>query len=105
MHGSRSRASPTSEGGLLRMRSELFLTPSVQRFHLDDGCAVIVADPERARALRIVDMDTPNIGRVRQLIFRILAALDIKSRHAIGKHGTGPCLAATAGLCIIGRPP
>src|SRR5437899_3045593 len=48
---------------------------SIQRFHLDDGCTVIVADPERPRALRIVDVDTPNIGRVRQLIFRVLAAL------------------------------
>src|SRR5260221_12243281 len=70
--GCRSRAGPTSVGGLLRMRSESFLPPSVQRFHFDDGCAVIVADPERARALRIVDMDTPNIGRMRQLIFRVL---------------------------------
>src|SRR6266699_4039371 len=66
---------------------------SVQRLNLDDGGAVVVADPERARALRIVDMDTPDMGRARQLIFRVLAALDVKAGHAIGQHGTGPCLA------------
>src|SRR5260370_11212187 len=77
---------------------------SVQRFHLDDGCAVIAADPERARALRIVDMDTPDVGRVRHLIFRVLAALDIKARHALGQHGTGPCLAVAAGLGVQRRP-
>src|SRR5262249_42152515 len=61
---------------------------SIQWFHLDDGCTVVVADPERARALRIVDMDPPDVGRMRQLVLRVLAGLDIKAPHPVGPHRT-----------------
>src|SRR5438093_3189041 len=54
----------------------------VERFDLDDRRAVVVADPERARALRIVDIDAADVGRARQHVFRVLAAIDVEARHA-----------------------
>src|SRR5215471_3070289 len=64
---------------LPRRRGREMPQGSVERLDLDDRGAVVVADPERARALGIVDVDTPNVGRVRQLIFGVLAALDIEA--------------------------
>jgi hypothetical protein len=56
----------------------------VERFDLDNRCAVIAADPKRAGVLGIVDIDAADVGWARQHVFRILAALDIKTRHAVG---------------------
>ena len=56
-----------------RSRNEFRL---VERFDLDDRCAVVAADPQRAGVLRIVDINAANVGRARQHVFRVLAALD-----------------------------
>ncbi len=56
----------------------------VERFDLDNRCAVVAADPKRAGVLRIVDIDAADVGRARQHVFRILAALDIKTCHMVG---------------------
>jgi len=58
----------------------------VPRFHLDDGAAVIVADPQyRARA--VVDHeDAPNVGIARQQIFDDLVGLGVESCDLVGQH-------------------
>src|ERR1700688_4759686 len=67
----------------------------VERFDLDNRRAVVAADPKRAGVLRIVDIDAADVGRARQHVFRILAALDIQTRHTVGRHGPGPRLTVT----------
>src|SRR5690242_16484052 len=41
---------------------------SIQRFELDDRAAVIVADPERHRAGRVVDEHATDVGLARQQV-------------------------------------
>src|SRR5260221_4759385 len=77
----------------------------VERFDLDDRRAVVAADPERARALRIVEIDAADVGRARQHVFGVLAARDVEARHTVGQHGARPRLAVLAGDRVIGRAP
>src|SRR5712691_6558481 len=65
----------------------------VERFHLDDRCTVIAADPKRAGILRIVDIDATDVGRAGQHVFRVLPALNVEAGHTVGQHGPGPRLA------------
>src|SRR5712691_3518058 len=77
----------------------------VQRLHLDDRRAVVAADPQRAGARRIVEIDAADVGRARQHVFGVLAAPDVESRHAVGEHRPGPRLAVAAGHRVVGRAP
>src|SRR6267143_5805125 len=94
------RAGSEGRGSLVRV-----LTNLVERFDLHDGRAVVAADPERSRAHRIVEIDAADVGRARQHVFRVLAALDVEARHAVGQHGPRPGLAVSAGHGVIGRAP
>src|SRR5439155_9373162 len=83
-------------------------TPSdtlVERFDFDDRRTVVAADPERTWTLRIVDVDAADVGRARQHVFRVLAALDIEACHTVGQHGPGPRLAVAAGYGVVRRAP
>src|SRR6266478_3910646 len=49
----------------------------VERLDLDDGGAVVAADPEHGPAAGFVDEDPPDVGALGQQILRDLAGLDI----------------------------
>ena len=66
---------------------------------------MIAADPECAWILRIVDVNTADIRRTGQLVFRVLAALNVEARYAISQHGSGPHLSAATGHGVIRRAP
>src|SRR5437868_6431291 len=78
---------------------------SVERFDLDDRRAMVVADPERAGILRIIDVNPADVGRARQHVLRVLAALDIEPRHTIRQHGTGPSIAVAIEHGVVRRAP
>src|SRR6185503_10530553 len=77
----------------------------LERLDLDDRGAVVAADPERAGTLRVVHVDTADVGRARQHVFGVLAALDVEARHAVGQHRAGPRLAVAAGHGVVRRAP
>src|SRR5262249_17885519 len=81
-------------------RSSLF-----ERFDLYNRGTVVAADPQRAGILRIVHIHAPDVGRTWQHVFRILAALDIETRDAIGQHRPGPRIAVAIEHGIVGRAP
>src|SRR6516165_4241206 len=56
---------PTSSGRRPEVNAA---STSVERFYLDDGCAVIVAGPERHRRRGVVDEHTADVGVSRQQI-------------------------------------
>src|SRR6202049_7558 len=71
-------------GTALGLGRRLIAAPaSIERLDLHDRSSVIVADPERARALGVVDVDASDVGRVRQRILRVLAALVVEGGHAM----------------------
>src|SRR5713101_3222033 len=94
------RVDCAGRGSLVRV-----LTKLLERLHLDDRRAVVAADPERAGVLRIVEIDAADVGRARQHVFRVPAALDVEARHAVGQHRPGPRLAVAAGDGVIGCAP
>ena len=55
----------------------------VERLDLDNRCAVVAADPKSAGVPRIVDIYAADVGRARQHVFRVPAALDIQARHTV----------------------
>src|SRR6266581_3625858 len=44
-------------------------------------------------------------AEARQHVLRILPALDVEARHAVGQHRPGPRLAVLAGHRVVGRAP
>src|SRR5580658_2403291 len=62
----------------------------IQRLDLDDRRAVVAADPERPRISPVIHKHAADISRARQLIFDVLAGLDVEARDAIGVHRAGP---------------
>src|SRR5882762_4197036 len=107
LHSSRARdhAAPVCSRTIAATVGSVGLKRLVERFDLHDGRAVVAADPERAGAPRIVEIDAADVGRARQHVFRVLAALDVEARHAVGQHGPRPGLAVSAGHGVVGRAP
>jgi hypothetical protein len=64
------RAGQSASRGLLNL---------FERLDLDDRGAVIIADPEHTRRRPVIDKDAPDIGRMGQLVFRVLPGLDIEA--------------------------
>src|SRR5262249_49763761 len=60
---------------------------SVERLDLDDGGAVVAADPERDRRRRVVDEHPADVGRPRQQIFHELPVPGVEPHDAVRQHG------------------
>src|SRR5713101_5479460 len=94
------RVDCAGRGSLVRV-----LTKLLERLHLDDRRPMVAPDPQRAGALRIVEIDAADVGRARQHVLRVLAALGVEARHAVGQHRPRPRLAVLAGDGVIGCAP
>ena len=55
----------------------------IERLQLDDGRAVIAADPERHRVRRVVHPQAPDVGLVGKQIFRELTGPDIEAHDSV----------------------